>query len=89
MWALQAASAFPFGWPRDLHAIEEIAHVERRRVAADFGDRAAGEQARASSSTSLPLSPVSTQPVSPSNRTGHEPSGIQPFSRKISSTPLS
>jgi acyl transferase domain-containing protein len=39
--------------------------------------------------TSLPLSPASTQPVSPSNRTGHEPSGIQPFSRKISSTPFS
>src|SRR5580704_12476541 len=39
-------------------------------------------------STIFPLSPVSTQPVSPSNRTGHEPSGIQSFSRKTSSTPL-
>src|SRR5581483_6644169 len=33
-------------------------------------------------------SPVSTQPVSPSKRTGHEPSGSQPLSRKMSLTPL-
>ena len=36
-----------------------------------------------------PLSPASTQPFSPSNRTGQEPSGIHPFSRKISSVPFS
>jgi hypothetical protein len=33
---------------------------------------------RASSAPVLPLSPASTQPVSPSNRTGQDPSGIQP-----------
>ena len=40
-------------------------------------------------STIFPLSPASTQPSSPSNLTGQDPSGIQPFSRKISSVPFS
>ena len=53
--------------------------MERRRIAADLFDRRGRPAASGELSTSLPLSPASTQPVSPSNRTGHEPSGIQPF----------
>src|SRR5262245_7270880 len=87
MWALQAASALPFGTPR------VFTQSRKSRTWNVAGYLSISSTVRPASSvgelrTYLPLSPASTQPVSPSNRTGHEPSGIQPSSRKISSTPL-
>src|SRR5688572_25111774 len=35
-----------FGLAAGLHAVEEVADVERRRIAADLFDRAAGEKLR-------------------------------------------
>ena len=46
MWALQAASALVCGRLARLHAVEEIADVERRRIAVDLGDRSPGQQFR-------------------------------------------
>ena len=70
-----------------LDAIEEIADVEGGWIAADFRHFAAGQEGRRTEA-SLPESAVSTQPVVPSKRTGQEPSGSQPLSRKTSLMPL-
>jgi len=72
--------------PARPHAGEKVAHVEVRGITGDARTRAGNQFLRAG--FNLGVVPVSTQPVSPSNRTGHEPSGSQPSSRNTSLTPL-